>query len=139
MKIDLSEQRATLYRSGIAIAGSRVSTGRHGFPTPVGSFASRKRTKNIVRASTAITCGRRIVKANVDVRKHPVRPVPNSRRAHAVFHALPGFDRMHAGNVPTPPHLRLRATPAAFSARLFSGTSPSALPCEFILSVRPAC
>src|SRR5687768_15359907 len=44
--IDLSEQRATLYRSGFPIAGSRVSTGKGGYPTPAGNFRVTQKSKN---------------------------------------------------------------------------------------------
>ena len=115
--IDLSEQRATLYRSGIAIAGSRVSTGKRGFQTPPGNFRITQKSKHH-RSSLYGDYVRNgeIVKANVDVRKH-------ARPAGAKFLGAPmpyfmrfhGAIGMHAGNVPyhpashgcvrLPPHL----------------------------------
>jgi hypothetical protein len=38
MVVDLSAQSATLYRNGVAIAASTVSTGRKGRKTPTGAF-----------------------------------------------------------------------------------------------------
>jgi lipoprotein-anchoring transpeptidase ErfK/SrfK len=117
VKIDLSEQRATLFRSGVPIAGSRVSTGRDGFKTPAGSFRVTQKNKNH-RSSIYGDYVRdgRIVKTNVDARK-------DRRPAGAKFVGAPmpyfmrfnGSIGMHAGNVPyhpashgcvrLPPHL----------------------------------
>ena len=115
--IDLSEQRATLYRSGMAIAGSRVSTGKGGYPTPAGNFRVTQKSKNH-RSSIYgdYVNGGRIVKANVDSRKH--RRPPGARFLGApmpYFMRFNGAIGMHAGNVPyypashgcvrLPPHL----------------------------------
>jgi lipoprotein-anchoring transpeptidase ErfK/SrfK len=105
VKIDLSEQRATLYRSGIAIAGSRVSTGKQGYPTPAGSFRVTQKKKHH-RSSIYGDYARdgQIVKANVDSRKGG-RP-PGSRFLGApmpYFMRFNGSIGMHAGNVPDSP------------------------------------
>ena len=115
--IDLSEQRATLYRSGMAIAGSRVSTGKGGYPTPAGNFRVTQKNKDH-RSSIYgdyVKHGR-IVKANVDARKD--RRPPGARFLGApmpYFMRFNGAIGMHAGNVPyypashgcvrLPPHL----------------------------------
>ena len=105
VKIDLSSQRAYLYRSGVAIASTRISTGKDGYETPTGSYriTQKKRDHRSSIYGDYVRDGR-IVKANVDVRRHS-RP-PGSRYVGAsmpYFMRFNGAIGMHAGNVPWHP------------------------------------
>jgi lipoprotein-anchoring transpeptidase ErfK/SrfK len=102
VRIDLSAQRAYLYRAGNQIAATRISTGRDGYDTPVGRFRVTQKSRHH-RSSIYgdYVRGGHVVKANVDVRKHS-RP-PGSRFLGApmpYFMRFQGAVGMHAGNVP---------------------------------------
>lgn len=71
--VDLSEQEAVLLRRGKRIASSRVSSGREGHRTPTGTFrVIRKHEdhRSSLYGDYVDTETGRIVRANVDVRKH---------------------------------------------------------------------
>ncbi len=101
--VQLREQRAILYKGKHEVAESRVSTGREGYGTPVGNFKVIRKHKDHRSGlyGDYVDKSGRIVKANVDVRKHP-------RPRGAVFEGAPmpyflefspsyGF---HAGDLP---------------------------------------
>ena len=105
--VDLGEQRAYLYRGKRAVASSRISSGREGHRTPIGRFrVIRKREAhrsslygNYVDKETG-----RVVRANVDTRKHR-RP----RGARYVGASMPFYVEfspsygLHAGYLPGVP------------------------------------
>jgi len=129
VKIDLSTQRAYLYRAGSQIASTRISTGRDGYETPLGRYRITQKSRHhrssiygdYVRGGT-------IVKANVDVRRHS-RP-PGSKFLGApmpYFMRFNGAVGMHAGNVPYYPasHGCVRLPPRmarAFFSHVSAGT-----------------
>jgi lipoprotein-anchoring transpeptidase ErfK/SrfK len=129
VRIDLSAQRAYLYRSGNQIASTRISTGKDGYDTPVGQFRITQKSRNH-RSSIYGDYVRdgHIVKANVDVRRHS-RP-PGSKFLGApmpYFMRFHGAVGMHAGNVPWYPasHGCVRLPPhmaRAFFRHVSSGT-----------------
>jgi hypothetical protein len=99
MVVDLSAQRATLYRNGRAIAASTVSTGRTGRKTPTGAFTILQ--KKVVHRS----------------RTYDNAPMPYMQRL-----TWKGI-AMHAGYVPGYPtsHGCIRM-PRGFAKRLYAVT-----------------
>jgi len=72
IRIDLSQQRAYLYRGKELVSEASVSTGREGYGTPVGNFRVIRKDEDHrsgIYGDYVDSYGR-IVKANVDVRKH---------------------------------------------------------------------
>lgn len=73
MAVDLGDQEAHLFRGGKRVASSRISSGREGHRTPTGQFRVIRKHEDhrsslygdYVDADTG-----RVVRANVDVRKH---------------------------------------------------------------------
>ena len=106
VKIDLSEQRAYLYKSGDLVTSTRVSTGKAGHRTPTGSFKITQKNRDHCSSlyGDYVNSSGRIVKANVDVRKDR-----KPKGAHYRGASMPYFMRfngsigMHAGNVPDSP------------------------------------
>ena len=105
VKIDLSEQRAYLYKSGDLVTSTRVSTGKRGHRTPTGTFKVTQKSRDH-RSSLYgdYVKNGRVVKAGVDVRKDK-----KPKGAHYRGASMPYFIRfngavgMHAGNVPDSP------------------------------------
>ncbi len=106
VKIDLSEQRAYLYRKGDLITSTRVSTGKKGHLTPTGTFKISEKDPDH-RSSLYgdyVNAGGRVVKANVDIRKDKKPPGAVYRGASMpYFMRFNGAVGMHAGNVPNSP------------------------------------
>ena len=99
MVVDLSRQRAMLYRNGVPIAASTVSTGRRGRETPTGMFTVLQ--KKVVHRS----------------RTYDDAPMPYMQRL--TWRGV----AMHAGRVPGYPasHGCIRL-PAGFAKRLYGVT-----------------
>ncbi len=100
--VDLSAQRAYLYKGRTVVLETAASTGREGFDTPTGKF--RVVQKEADHRSTlygAYVMNGRVVAANVDTRK-------TTRPSGATFEGAPmpyfirivGAVGMHAGHVP---------------------------------------
>src|SRR5918998_1006574 len=70
--VDLSEQQAYLYRGKTRAAVSRISSGREGHRTPTGRFSVIRKDEDHRSSLYGDYVDRdgRVVKANVDVRKH---------------------------------------------------------------------
>ena len=99
MVIDLSRQRAMVYRNGVAIAASSVSTGERGRETPTGTFTILE--KKVVHRS----------------RTYDDAPMPYMQRLTWKGVA------MHAGHLPGYPasHGCIRL-PSGFAKRLYAVT-----------------
>lgn len=102
VKIDLSAQRAYLYKKGELVAASRISTGRDGYETPTGRYKIVQKSKDH-RSSLYgdyVNSSGQIVKAGVDVRRHK-RPSGTTYRGASMpyFLRFNGAIGMHAGNV----------------------------------------
>jgi lipoprotein-anchoring transpeptidase ErfK/SrfK len=71
--VDLSEQQAYLYRGGVLVATSRISSGREGHRTPIGHFSVIRKDENHRSSVYGAYCDsdRRIIVADVDVRRTP--------------------------------------------------------------------
>ncbi len=104
--IDLSEQQAHLFRGNYQTASSRISSGREGHRTPVGSF--RVIRKDADHRSSLygdyVDDGGRVVRPNVDLRR---RAPP--RGSHFLGASMPFFVEfspgygLHAGYLPGMP------------------------------------
>ena len=101
--VRLNRQEATLLRGGKEVTTTRVSTGREGYGTPVGTFRVQRKHKDH-RSSLYgdyVDRGGDVVRPNVDVRKTP-RP----RGARYVGAPMPYFIQfkpgygLHAGDLP---------------------------------------
>lgn len=103
VKIDLSAQRAYLYKRGELIAASRISTGRDGYETPTGRFKIVQKSKDH-RSSIYgdyVNSSGRIVMGGVDTRRDRRPPGTTYRGAlMPYFLRFNGAIGMHAGNVP---------------------------------------
>jgi lipoprotein-anchoring transpeptidase ErfK/SrfK len=104
--IKLHEQKAYLFRGKTEIAESRISSGREGYRTPTGRFRVIRKDEDH-RSSLYgdyVDSSGRVVKANVDVRKHR-----KPRGAHYVGAPMPFFVEfspsygLHAGYLPGEP------------------------------------
>jgi len=101
--VHLSQQKAFLLQGGEEVAESRISTGREGHATPTGHFHVI-RLDHDHRSSLYgeyVDDGGKVVKSNVDVRKH-TRPAGT----HFVGASMPYFVEfkpgygLHAGYLP---------------------------------------
>jgi len=102
--VDLTRQRATVYRNGTRIAVSTVSTGRPGFETPTGVFTILEKNKQHIS------------------RKYNNAPMPYQQRltwGGVALHAggLPGYPESH-GCV----HLPIQFAKRLFDAMPMGGT-----------------
>jgi hypothetical protein len=97
----VTEQVAYVYRNGIRIARSSVSTGRPGHPTPTGVFTILE--KEVHHTSTI----------------YKGAEMPYMER-------VPGRMRVHAGDLPGYPDSHARATPVEFSKLFFGVTMKGA-------------
>jgi lipoprotein-anchoring transpeptidase ErfK/SrfK len=101
--VRLSEQRAYLYKGGKEVAASRISTGREGYRTPRGKFRVIRKDRDH-RSSLYgdyVDDFGRVVKANVDSRKH--RRPPGTRFEGAPMPYFVEFSPsygFHAGDLP---------------------------------------
>jgi lipoprotein-anchoring transpeptidase ErfK/SrfK len=71
--VDLSDQEAHLFRGGKRVASSRISSGREGHRTPTGRFRVIRKHEDHRSSLYGDYVDResgRVVRANVDVRKH---------------------------------------------------------------------
>lgn len=103
VKIDLSEQRAYLYKRGELLTDTRISTGRDGYQTPTGTFRVTQKDRDH-RSSIYgdyVDWDGDIVRANVDIRRH--RKPRGTRFLGApmpYFLRFNGAVGMHSGDVP---------------------------------------
>lgn len=104
--VDLSEQHAYLRHGGLVTASSRISSGREGHRTPVGRFRVIRKDEDH-RSSLYgdyVDENDRVVRANVDVRKHR-----KPRGARYVGAPMPFYVEfspsygLHAGYLPGEP------------------------------------
>jgi lipoprotein-anchoring transpeptidase ErfK/SrfK len=104
--VDISDQQAYLFRGQHRTAVSRISSGREGHSTPTGRFSVIRKDEDHRSSLYGDYVDRdgRVVKANVDVRKHS-RP----RGAHFVGAPMPFYVEfspsygLHAGYLPGVP------------------------------------
>lgn len=101
--IDLSKQKAFLYKGDTLVGISRVSTGKSGHRTPAGSY--RVTQKDPTHRSTIygdyVDASGNVVRANVDVRKDRRPPGSRFRGAPMThFMRFNGGIGMHAGYLP---------------------------------------
>jgi lipoprotein-anchoring transpeptidase ErfK/SrfK len=101
--IDLSNQKALLYKGDTLVGVSRVSTGKSGFRTPTGSYRISQKNPNH-RSNLYgdyVDSAGRVVKANVDIRKDS-RPAGTHFRGAPMsyFMRFNGGIGMHAGYLP---------------------------------------
>ena len=96
-------QQADLYKGRERVAVAHISTGREGYSTPVGSFRVIRKDRDH-RSSLYgdyVDSSSRVVKANVDVRKHH-RPRGSHYLGASMPYYLefkPGYG-LHAGHLP---------------------------------------
>jgi len=101
--VKLREQKAILYKGKSEIAESRISTGREGYRTPTGTFHVIRKDKDHHSSlyGDYVDRSKRVVKANVDVRKHAKPPGTVFKGApmpyFVEFSPSYGF---HAGHLP---------------------------------------
>ncbi len=105
--IDLSQQKAWLYRGRELAAVTRISSGREGYDTPTGSFSVIQKDadhRSSVYGAYVLAGTRKIVVPDVDTRK--TKPPAGTTYIGA---PMPWFLRfytghgMHAGDVPNYP------------------------------------
>lgn len=104
--VNLHEQQAYLYRGRHLAAASRISSGREGHRTPVGSFRVIRKDedhRSSIYGAYVDESGR-IVRPNVDVRKDPKPPHSKFVGASMPFFVefSPGFG-LHQGYLPGVP------------------------------------
>jgi lipoprotein-anchoring transpeptidase ErfK/SrfK len=104
--VDLSEQQAYLYRGGVLVATSRISSGREGHRTPLGRFSVIRKEEEH-RSSLYgdyVDASDNIVRANVDRRRDPRPPHSHFLGAPMPFFLefSPGFG-LHQGYLPGVP------------------------------------
>jgi len=103
VEIDLSDQRARVFRDGRILISSPISTGKSGYETPTGSFNIKE--KDIDHRSNLygeyIDGAGRVAKWNVDVRKHAAPAGTSFRGARMdYFMRVNGGVGMHDGPIP---------------------------------------
>ncbi|MEO7932778.1 MAG: L,D-transpeptidase family protein [Chthoniobacterales bacterium] len=105
--IDLSQQKAWLYRGREVAAVSRISSGREGYDTPTGNFSVIQKDadhRSSVYGAYVLKGTRKIVVADVDTRK--TKPPAGTTYIGApmpYFLRFQGGHGLHAGNVPNYP------------------------------------
>ena len=105
--IDLSQQKAWLYRGYALVAVTRISSGREGFDTPTGKFTVIEKDedhRSSVYGAYVLAGTRKIVIADVDTRKS--RPPTGTTYIGApmpYFLRFEGAHGIHAGDVPDYP------------------------------------
>jgi lipoprotein-anchoring transpeptidase ErfK/SrfK len=101
--VNLRAQKATLYKGKAEIAESRISTGREGHDTPIGTFhvLRKDETHRSSIYGDYIDSSHRVIVANVDVRKTTRPP-----HTHFIGASMPYFVEfspaygLHAGYLP---------------------------------------
>src|SRR3954470_21947728 len=101
--VDLGEQQAYLYRGKHRTAASRISSGREGHRTPLGRFSVIRKDEDH-RSSLYgdyVDASGRVVRPNVDVRKHARPPGTHFLGAPMPFFVefSPSYG-LHAGYLP---------------------------------------
>ena len=105
--VNLSEQKAYLYRGKHLTASSRISSGREGHPTPTGRFRVIRKHEDHRSSLYGDYVDResgRVVRANVDMRKH--RKPRGTRYVGAAMPFYVEFSPsygLHAGYLPGVP------------------------------------
>jgi lipoprotein-anchoring transpeptidase ErfK/SrfK len=104
--VKLHEQQAYLYRGRHLTAASRISSGREGYRTPVGSFSVIRKDedhRSSVYGAYVDESGR-VVRPNVDVRRDPKPPHSKFVGASMPFFVefSPGYG-FHQGYLPGVP------------------------------------
>ncbi|GMG87148.1 L,D-transpeptidase family protein [Biformimicrobium ophioploci] len=106
IKIDISEQRAYFYKGDRIVGSTRVSTGKPGYETPLGTFKISE--KKVAHRSNLygqyVDPRGYVIRSNVDVRKHR-RPAGTVFRGASMDYMMrvSGPVSMHAGRVPNYP------------------------------------
>jgi lipoprotein-anchoring transpeptidase ErfK/SrfK len=120
--VRLDEQKAYLYKDGMVVGISPVSTGREGHNTPPGKYTVLDKDLNH-RSSLygAYVIGNRVVKGGVDIRKDPKPPGAVFLGAPMPYYLqiAPGYG-LHEGYLPGYPasHGCIRL-PAAWARRFY--------------------
>ncbi len=101
--IRLHRQEATLLRGGNVVTTTRVSTGREGYGTPIGTFRVQRKDEDHRSSLYGDYVNRDgdVVRPNVDVRKTPRPPGTHLLGAPMPFFLQfkPGYG-LHAGHLP---------------------------------------
>ena len=105
--VDISEQEAHLYRGKSRVASSRISSGREGHSTPTGRFRVIRKHEDPRSSLYGDYVDRetgRVVRANVDVRKHSRPRGTRYEGAPMPFYVefKPSYG-LHAGYLPGEP------------------------------------
>lgn len=104
IKIDLSSQKAYLYKNGKLITTSPISSGKKGRPTRTGTFKVTQKNKwhrSSFYGSYVSTSTGRVVQSNVDTRKSsPPRGTTYKGTPMFYFLRFNGPIGMHAGHLP---------------------------------------
>ncbi len=101
--IDLSNQKAFLYKGDTLVGVSRVSTGKSGYQTPAGTFRVTQKDPDHLSSiyGNYVDSYGNVVVANVDVRKDRRPPGTHFRGAPmSYFMRFNGGIGMHAGYLP---------------------------------------
>ena len=103
VKINLSEQRAYFYKSGMLVGVSQLSTGREGLNTPIGHFSIIQKDKDHVSTKYGdfVDASGNVIVPNVDVEKDKKPPGTHFKGAPMpYFMRIVGGVGMHAGYLP---------------------------------------
>jgi lipoprotein-anchoring transpeptidase ErfK/SrfK len=103
IKINLSEQRAYFYKSGMLVGVSQLSTGREGLNTPSGRYSIIQKDVNHVSSKYGdfVDSGGNVIMPNVDVEKDKKPPGTHFKGAPMpYFMRIVGGVGMHAGYLP---------------------------------------
>jgi lipoprotein-anchoring transpeptidase ErfK/SrfK len=103
IEIALSEQRAYFYKGENLVGVSRVSSGKKGFETPLGSYKVIQKDKDHVSNlyGDYVNSEGEVVQRNVDVTKDPLPPGATFKGAKmSYFLRFTGGYGMHAGRLP---------------------------------------
>ena len=104
IKIDISSQKAYLYKNGKLITTSPISSGKRGRPTRTGTFKVTQKNKwhrSSFYGSYVSTSTGRVVQSNVDSRKtSPPRGTKYQGTPMFYFLRFNGPIGMHAGHLP---------------------------------------
>jgi lipoprotein-anchoring transpeptidase ErfK/SrfK len=101
--VKLGEQRAYFYRGGKLAGVAKISSGRHGFETPPGSYKVIQKDRDHVSNlyGDYVDVEGSVVKSNVDTSKDPAPAGATFRGAKMpYFLRFHGGYGMHAGRVP---------------------------------------
>lgn len=129
--VSLHQQKATLFKGKNVVAESRISTGREGHNTPVGTFSVRRKDEDH-RSSVYgnyIDATGRVVAANVDVRTAKRPPHTRFEGASMPYFVefAPGYG-LHAGYLPGYPASHGCVRMPYWKARQFFNTAKEGTP-----------